>query len=92
MWPCSCISRLLNTQSLEWFYNNVRRRFKRFGSAKVLKNLYRRHAAEHGSLAEITGTRHLDYCMTFLENSHYDSFECILLYVLEVKELVCRSC
>lgn len=60
MWPCSCISRLLNTQSLEWFYNNVRRRFKRFGSAKVLKNLYRRHAAEHGVLAELTGTCHLD--------------------------------
>uniref|UniRef100_A0A8C2AR90 Rab effector MyRIP-like n=1 Tax=Cyprinus carpio TaxID=7962 RepID=A0A8C2AR90_CYPCA len=55
-WLCSACqkTRLLNTQSLEWFYNNVRRRFKRFGSAKVLKNLYRRHAAEHGSLAEIT--------------------------------------
>ncbi len=68
MWPCSCISRLLKTQSLEWFYNNVRGRFKRFGSAKVLKNLYRRHAAEHGALTELTGTCHLDCCMTFLEN------------------------
>jgi len=66
MWPCLCIFRLLKTQSLEWFYNNVRRRFKRFGSAKVLKNLYRRHAAERGVLAEPTGTRHLDFCMTFL--------------------------
>uniref|UniRef100_A0A672KQS6 RabBD domain-containing protein n=1 Tax=Sinocyclocheilus grahami TaxID=75366 RepID=A0A672KQS6_SINGR len=28
-------SRLLRTQSLEWFYNNVKSRFKRFGSAKV---------------------------------------------------------
>ncbi|RXN05812.1 rab effector -like isoform X1 [Labeo rohita] len=46
--------KLLKTQSLEWFYNNVRRRFKRFGSAKVLKNLYRRHAAERGALAELT--------------------------------------
>ncbi|KAK9979307.1 hypothetical protein ABG768_012743 [Culter alburnus] len=55
-WLCSACqkTRLLNTQSLEWFYNNVRRRFKRFGSAKVLKNLYRRHAAERGVLAEPT--------------------------------------
>ncbi|XP_077086476.1 rab effector MyRIP isoform X2 [Siphateles boraxobius] len=55
-WLCSSCqrTRLLKTQSLEWFYNNVRRRFKRFGSAKVLKNLYRRHAAERGVLAEPT--------------------------------------
>ncbi|XP_051991059.1 rab effector MyRIP-like isoform X2 [Xyrauchen texanus] len=55
-WLCSACqkSRLLKTQSLEWFYNNVRRRFKRFGSAKVLKNLYRRHASERGVLAELT--------------------------------------
>ncbi|CAM4591512.1 unnamed protein product [Leuciscus chuanchicus] len=55
-WLCSACqkTRLLKTQSLEWFYNNVRRRFKRFGSAKVLKNLYRRHAAEHGVLADPT--------------------------------------
>ncbi|XP_026142878.1 rab effector MyRIP-like isoform X4 [Carassius auratus] len=55
-WLCSACqkTRLLKTQSLEWFYNNVRRRFKQFGSAKVLKNLYKRHAAEHGSLTELT--------------------------------------
>ncbi|XP_036452161.1 rab effector MyRIP isoform X2 [Colossoma macropomum] len=55
-WLCSACkkSRLLKTQSLEWFYSNVRRRFKRFGSAKVLKTLYRRHIAEQGSLAELT--------------------------------------
>ncbi|KAL7879906.1 hypothetical protein SRHO_G00021600 [Serrasalmus rhombeus] len=55
-WLCSACekSRLLKTQSLEWFYSNVRRRFKRFGSAKVLKTLYRRHIAEQGSQAELT--------------------------------------
>uniref|UniRef100_A0A3P8WNA2 FYVE-type zinc finger domain-containing protein n=1 Tax=Cynoglossus semilaevis TaxID=244447 RepID=A0A3P8WNA2_CYNSE len=41
---CACQkSRLLKTQSLEWFYSNVKQRFKRFGSAKVLKTLYRKH-------------------------------------------------
>ncbi|KAI4891481.1 hypothetical protein NFI96_023832 [Prochilodus magdalenae] len=55
-WVCTTCekSRILKTQSLEWFYSNVRRRFKRFGSAKVLKTLYRRHIAEQGSLTELT--------------------------------------
>lgn len=46
---------MLKTQSLEWFYNNVRKRFKRFGSAKVLRTLYRKHPLEHGALSEQTG-------------------------------------
>nr|DBA24868.1 TPA: hypothetical protein GDO54_012466 [Pyxicephalus adspersus] len=46
-------TRLLRTQSLEWYYNNVKSRFKRFGSAKVLKNLYRKHRLESGASAEI---------------------------------------
>ncbi|KAF5904077.1 rab effector MyRIP-like isoform X1, partial [Clarias magur] len=55
-WLCSACekSRLLKTQSLEWFYSNVRRRFNRFGSAKVLKMLYRRHVGDQGSQAEFT--------------------------------------
>ncbi|NP_001340854.1 rab effector MyRIP [Danio rerio] len=46
-------SRHLRTQSLEWFYNNVKSRFKRFGSAKVLKTLYRKHIIERGALSEL---------------------------------------
>ncbi|KAM4727790.1 uncharacterized protein myripa isoform 2-T2 [Anableps anableps] len=55
-WLCSACqkSRLLKTQSLEWFYTNVKKRFKRFGSAKVLKTLYRKHLAEHSPLSELT--------------------------------------
>ncbi|XP_078120286.1 uncharacterized protein myripa isoform X2 [Sander vitreus] len=54
-WLCSTCqkSRLLKTQSLEWFYTNVKTRFKRFGSAKVLKTLYRKHLAEHSALSEL---------------------------------------
>ncbi|XP_035994269.1 rab effector MyRIP isoform X1 [Fundulus heteroclitus] len=52
---CACQkSRLLKTQSLEWFYTNVKKRFKRFGSAKVLKTLYRKHLSEHSALSELT--------------------------------------
>ncbi|XP_037004243.2 rab effector MyRIP isoform X2 [Artibeus jamaicensis] len=56
-WIC-CVcqqARLLRTQSLEWFYNNVKSRFKRFGSAKVLKNLYRKHRLESGACVDILG-------------------------------------
>ncbi|KPP74625.1 rab effector MyRIP-like, partial [Scleropages formosus] len=45
---------ILKTQSLEWYYNNVKSRFKRFGSAKVLKTLYRKHVVEQGALSELT--------------------------------------
>ncbi|XP_032989003.1 rab effector MyRIP isoform X2 [Rhinolophus ferrumequinum] len=57
VWVC-CVcqqARLLRAQSLEWFYNNVKSRFKRFGSAKVLKNLYRKHRLESGACFDILG-------------------------------------
>ncbi|XP_076985854.1 rab effector MyRIP isoform X2 [Tamandua tetradactyla] len=57
VWIC-CVcqqARLLRTQSLEWFYNNVKSRFKRFGSAKVLKNLYRKHRLESGACFDTLG-------------------------------------
>ncbi|XP_049726877.1 rab effector MyRIP isoform X6 [Elephas maximus indicus] len=62
VWVC-CVcqqARLLKTQSLEWFYNNVKSRFKRFGSAKVLKNLYRKHRLESGACFDILGGSFLE--------------------------------
>ncbi|XP_074544824.1 uncharacterized protein myripa isoform X2 [Halichoeres trimaculatus] len=55
-WLCSSCEkgRLLKTQNLEWFYTNVKTRFKRFGSAKVLKTLYRKHLVEHRTLLELS--------------------------------------
>ncbi|XP_041057533.1 rab effector MyRIP-like isoform X2 [Carcharodon carcharias] len=43
-WVCdSCrISRIVNTGSLDWYYNHVRSRFKNFGSAKVMHSLHKR--------------------------------------------------
>ncbi|XP_074549453.1 rab effector MyRIP isoform X2 [Halichoeres trimaculatus] len=54
-WLCSTCQkgRVLRTQSLEWYYNNVKIRFKRFGSAKVLKTLYRKHIIERGAFSEL---------------------------------------
>ncbi|KAK6302512.1 hypothetical protein J4Q44_G00268670 [Coregonus suidteri] len=55
-WVCSACQkgRLLKTQSLEWYYSNVKCRFKKFVSAKVMKTIYRKHLAEHGTLGELT--------------------------------------
>ncbi|XP_064516493.1 melanophilin isoform X2 [Pseudopipra pipra] len=39
--PCR-LSRIVKVGSLEWYYEHVRSRFKRFGSAKVLQSLYGR--------------------------------------------------
>ncbi|XP_075009871.1 melanophilin isoform X5 [Calonectris borealis] len=39
--PCR-LSRMVKIGSLEWYYEHVRSRFKRFGSAKVLQSLYGR--------------------------------------------------
>ncbi|XP_030015954.1 rab effector MyRIP isoform X2 [Sphaeramia orbicularis] len=56
VWIClTCQkTRLLKTQSLDWFYTNVRKRFKRFGSAKVLKTLYKKHLTEHSAFSDLT--------------------------------------
>ncbi|XP_041719004.1 melanophilin-like isoform X2 [Coregonus clupeaformis] len=39
--PCR-MSRVLKIGTLEWYHENVRSRFKRFGSAKVMRSLYKR--------------------------------------------------
>ncbi|OCT56703.1 rab effector MyRIP isoform X2 [Xenopus laevis] len=61
-WICNVCqqTRLLRTQSLEWYYNNVKSRFKRFGSAKVLKNLYKKHRLESGACADIVEGNFID--------------------------------
>ncbi|XP_026989200.2 melanophilin a [Tachysurus fulvidraco] len=39
--PCR-MSRILNIGTLGWYHDNIRSRFKRFGSAKVMRSLYKR--------------------------------------------------
>ncbi|XP_038151922.1 rab effector MyRIP-like isoform X2 [Cyprinodon tularosa] len=70
---CACQkSRLLKRQSLDWFYTNVKKRFKRFGSAKVLKTLYRKHLAGHSALSELTEGSACDESL-FTDGSVYGS-------------------
>ncbi|XP_034142586.1 melanophilin-like [Esox lucius] len=43
-WVCDAcrMARVLKIGTLEWYHANVRSRFKRFGSAKVMRSLYKR--------------------------------------------------
>ncbi|KAM3821356.1 rab effector MyRIP isoform 1-T1 [Vipera latastei] len=74
-WLCNMCqqARLLRAQSLEWYYNNVKSRFKRFGSAKVLKNLYRKHRLETGTCCDILEAGHFYEGTTVSEESKCDS-------------------
>uniref|UniRef100_A0A8D0EG95 RabBD domain-containing protein n=1 Tax=Strix occidentalis caurina TaxID=311401 RepID=A0A8D0EG95_STROC len=59
-WICS-VCQLLRAQSLDWYYNNVKSRFKCFGSAKVLKNLYKKHRLESGVCPDVIGKNSSNY-------------------------------
>ncbi|KAM9365623.1 melanophilin-like isoform 2-T2 [Pholidichthys leucotaenia] len=47
-WVCDAchMARVLKIGTLEWYHENVRSRFKRFGSAKVMRSLFRRFDGE----------------------------------------------
>ncbi|XP_069790541.1 melanophilin-like isoform X3 [Narcine bancroftii] len=66
-WVCdSCwIIRIVNTGSLDWFYNHVKSRFKNFGSAKVMHSLNKRlQSGEQYPLQHLdshSGEGRLDY-------------------------------
>ncbi|XP_058040043.1 rab effector MyRIP isoform X3 [Ahaetulla prasina] len=74
-WLCNMCqqARFLRTQSLEWYYNNVKSRFKHFGSAKVLKNLYRHHRLETGTCCDILEAGHFYEGTTVNEESKCNS-------------------
>ncbi|XP_028292471.1 melanophilin isoform X2 [Gouania willdenowi] len=48
-WVCNAchMARVLKIGTLEWYYENVRARFKHFGSAKVMRSLFKRLNVEH---------------------------------------------
>ncbi|XP_066544015.1 melanophilin isoform X6 [Amia ocellicauda] len=50
--PCR-MARVLKIGTLEWYHENVRTRFKRFGSAKVMRSLYKRLHGGQGTQSDI---------------------------------------
>ncbi|XP_055086492.1 melanophilin isoform X2 [Periophthalmus magnuspinnatus] len=58
--PCH-MTRVLKIGTLEWYHENVRARFKRFGSAKVMRSLFKRLNGEpSGSESELRGPSDYD--------------------------------
>uniref|UniRef100_A0A8C8EAE7 Melanophilin n=1 Tax=Otus sunia TaxID=257818 RepID=A0A8C8EAE7_9STRI len=60
--PCR-LSRIVKIGSLEWYYEHVRSRFKRFGSAKVLQSLYGRLQPGQGVNATFLGLHERVYSL-----------------------------
>ncbi|KAJ8416710.1 hypothetical protein AAFF_G00325880 [Aldrovandia affinis] len=76
-WVCdSCrMARMLKIGTLEWYHENVRSRFKRFGSAKVMRSLYKRLNGEHGSQPDLRGPHDDDTHSMPEVHSVYDGHE-----------------
>lgn len=47
--------RVLKMGTLGWYHDNVRNRFKRFGSAKVMRSLYKRLNGDGESHSDVSG-------------------------------------
>ncbi|KAG8559213.1 hypothetical protein GDO81_017267 [Engystomops pustulosus] len=52
---CYIIHRMVKIGSHEWYYDHVRSKFKRFGSAKVLRSLYLRQQFDGRGGSSLTG-------------------------------------
>lgn len=49
MFPWFLPPRVLKIGTLEWYHENVRARFKRFGSAKVMRSLFKRLSGDNSN-------------------------------------------
>ncbi|KAM9347469.1 melanophilin [Symphorus nematophorus] len=67
--PCR-MARVLKIGTLEWYYENVRARFKRFGSAKVMRSLFKRLNREH-SQNELDADAYEEHSMDATDSQHY---------------------
>ncbi|XP_072300233.1 melanophilin-like [Eucyclogobius newberryi] len=71
--PCH-MTRVLKIGTLEWYHENVRSRFKRFGSAKVMRSLFKRLNGEpSGSESELREPG--DYDTRSMPDEHSEGYE-----------------
>ncbi|XP_028447996.1 melanophilin isoform X4 [Perca flavescens] len=83
--PCH-MARVLKIGTLEWYHENVRARFKRFGSAKVMRSLFKRLSGERScsqndleepreydtqSVPEIHTNGYKEHSMDATDSQHY---------------------
>ncbi|CAL8240761.1 unnamed protein product [Merluccius merluccius] len=69
--PCR-MARVLKIGTLEWYHENVRARFKRFGSAKVMRSLFKRLSGETYSLSELRESNDYDTHSMLEVNDDYE--------------------
>lgn len=75
-------NRVLKIGTLEWYHENVRARFKRFGSAKVMRSLFKRLSGQHSrSPNDLEG-----------ERSSFDAFPTYSNSVCEKCSDLCLEC
>ncbi|XP_070832860.1 melanophilin isoform X1 [Chaetodon trifascialis] len=67
--PCH-MARVLKIGTLEWYYENVRTRFKRFGSAKVMRSLFKRLSGEHSSSQNDLEDGYEEHSMDAADSQH----------------------
>lgn len=72
-------NRVLKIGTLEWYHENVRARFKRFGSAKVMRSLFKRLSGQHSrSPNDLEGERSSFYAFPTYSNSVCEKcFTCV---------------
>ncbi|XP_033990613.1 melanophilin isoform X4 [Trematomus bernacchii] len=69
--PCR-MARVLKIGTLEWYHENVRARFKRFGSAKVMRSLFKRLSGDHsGSQNDLEADGYEEHSMDAPESPRY---------------------
>ncbi|KAK5609300.1 hypothetical protein CRENBAI_012838 [Crenichthys baileyi] len=71
--PCH-MARVLKIGTLEWYHENVRARFKRFGSAKVMRSLFKRLSEEHSCSQSDHGEPH-EFDTQSMPEVHTDGYE-----------------
>ncbi|KAL3056767.1 hypothetical protein OYC64_019282 [Pagothenia borchgrevinki] len=71
--PCR-MARVLKIGTLEWYHENVRARFKRFGSAKVMRSLFKRLSGDHSGSQDDLEDPH-GYDTQSIPEVHTDGYE-----------------
>ncbi|XP_030283253.1 melanophilin isoform X2 [Sparus aurata] len=68
--PCR-MARVLKIGTLEWYHENVRARFKRFGSAKVMRSLFKRLSGQHSCSQSELEDGYEEHSMDATDSQHY---------------------
>lgn len=83
--------RVLKIGTLEWYHENVRARFKRFGSAKVMRSLFRRFDGEHSRSQSDLGGEQSTFCLVCYLVSNQAYVWNVIILVLLLKMCIFAS-